>query len=148
MGRDIGAKNSYSSDRCVICGTRVYSYTFRKKYCKKCKRLRKQIKCNQILPKDCYVYGWYREGSKLPFYVGKGTGQRAWRYGKLQAGVTVKIFRDSLTDEGAILVEAVLIQVFLSLGAALHNKTTGSRRRQPGLLERTAPPCSDFMLYA
>jgi hypothetical protein len=65
-----------------------------------------------------YVYGHYRKDTKELFYVGKGTGKRAWserhrnRYWKNvvnKHGFNVKILHDNLTDEEAFNKEKELI---------------------------------------
>ncbi|MBI5908007.1 MAG: hypothetical protein HY853_05425 [Burkholderiales bacterium] len=74
---------------------------------------------NQENPVDCYVYGHYDNSGNL-FYVGKGTGRRAWsddrhllwkRYvaNHLNGSYTVKIIADGLTDEQAERMEDGLI---------------------------------------
>lgn len=105
-----------------------------------------------VRPRSSYVYGWYDPKCDLPFYIGKGVGDRAWvkhlAGDKTEAvcerfrtdSTRVVIFRDNLTDEGATLVESVLINVFRSLGAPLMNdKEPTSRLEIPPLTRDTHP---------
>lgn len=93
-------------------------------------------------PKGRYVYGWF-DGS-VPFYIGKGVGLRAWsphtdhngqsmpceRRKMESMNFSVVIFKDSLTNEGALLVESVLIETFTRFGVMLTNITSGLIRRE------------------
>lgn len=65
-----------------------------------------------------YVYGHYKKDTDELFYIGKGTGKRAWsknhrnHYWKFvvnKHGLTVKIIVDNLTDEEAFVKEIQLI---------------------------------------
>ena len=65
-----------------------------------------------------YVYGHYKADTGELFYIGKGTGRRAWVTRKRNAhwnatvakhGVVVKILEDGLTDERAYERERELI---------------------------------------
>lgn len=94
-----------------------------------------------------YVYGWYFPGEQLPFYVGQGQGNRAWDRHDLgdhtpafcqrfkTSKTKVVIYRKNLTLEGALLLEAVLVEVFLSLGAILANQAETIKRREVPPLE-------------
>lgn len=91
-----------------------------------------------------YVYGWYspKDPSHLPFYIGMGTGIRGWirhpgqNCGKYRNEKTkVVVFRSNLTIEGAMLLEAVLIDLFKSMGADLTNVAEPMRRREIPPLE-------------
>lgn len=75
-----------------------------------------------------YVYGWYREGDVLPFYIGKGHGERAWRFGRKYGPIDVRVYRDGMTENEAYLVESVLIDVMRIAGAPLINVKPGRRR--------------------
>lgn len=65
-----------------------------------------------------YVYGHYRADTGEIFYIGKGTGRRAWIFSKRNAywkniankhGVEVKILYDNLTEQDAFSTENRLI---------------------------------------
>jgi hypothetical protein len=65
-----------------------------------------------------YIYGHYTTDTDKLFYIGKGTGRRAWSnrgrnpYWKRTAdkhGLSVKILHDHLSDEDAYILEAQLI---------------------------------------
>jgi hypothetical protein len=105
------------------------------------------------VPRFHYVYGWYEEGASLPFYIGQGTGRRAWErherdaFGSINApceqvrssSTRVVIYAQSLTAEGALLVEAVLIRLF-----------TGNARRirahpQAKMLVEFGPTPNNFL---
>lgn len=92
------------------------------------RKLRKQKERENALgTAGYYVYGWYHLGENLPFYIGKGKNDRAWRSSKANQ---VIIYRQGLTEEGAFLVESVLISVFSELGAMLENKSEGRKRQE------------------
>jgi hypothetical protein len=66
-----------------------------------------------------YVYGHYKADTNELFYIGKGTGKRAWimtgrsEYWQRVAnkhGVVVKILEDALTDGEALAKETHLIE--------------------------------------
>jgi hypothetical protein len=97
--------------------------------------------------KGRYVYAWFEGDAQLPFYIGKGVGDRAWkRHWQAFCGskrssfsqlvrVTaenfrVVIVRDNLTDEGAMLVEAALIAFVQKAGGLLANQADGMRRQE------------------
>jgi hypothetical protein len=66
-----------------------------------------------------YVYGHYISGSDVPFYIGKGTGRRAYhKYDRSKfwkslvtkyGGYDVKILYENLTNEEALAIEKQLI---------------------------------------
>jgi hypothetical protein len=99
-------------------------------------------------PRGRYVYAWFKDGEKLPFYVGKGVGDRAWRRHKLDnrpaycqllresaSTFQVKIVRDNLTDEGASLLESALISFLVNnCGCILSNQGEPMRRQETGCL--------------
>lgn len=127
--------------RCGECGQRMRNLGPRHKRCKDCKRRANAPK--PIPPrvpvepqiKNFYVYGWYRPGEQLPFYIGKGHNSRAWRKHDLEGDVEVRIYRHDLTEEGAFLVEDVLIVTFVGLGAKLLNKRRSRvRQEKPPLI--------------
>jgi len=79
-------------------------------------RLVADLSASQIAPRRSYVYGHFDERGTL-FYVGKGTGRRAWndsrhplwhRYVEkhLQGKYVVKILIDNLTHEDAETLES------------------------------------------
>ena len=93
------------------------------------------------LPRGNYVYGWYNFDAHLPFYVGMGTGSRAWDNhqesceNRRTSRTRIVVYRTNLTEEGARLIESVLILVFLRLGAELTNQaiTYQNKRDKPPL---------------
>ena len=99
-------------------------------------------------PTGFYVYIWM--DGDTPFYVGKGVGRRAWirhvhrdktstycekRRANCGDNFRVLIARQRLTEEGAILVESVLINTLRNLGFILYNDTDGSKRLESPPLE-------------
>jgi len=95
-----------------------------------------------------YVYAWFSEDSPLPFYIGKGTGKRAWErhedsdgramwcqtFRATAKGFRAEVIRDNLTDEGALLLESCLIAFTKLLGGLLCNQIDGiSRQERPPL---------------
>ena len=67
-----------------------------------------------------YVYGHYKADTGELFYIGKGTGKRAWKFSPSKRsvywkrvadkhGVNVKILADNLTEEAAYEKEKQLI---------------------------------------
>ena len=103
-----------------------------------------------------YVYAWFKGSDILPFYVGKGIGDRAWRRHGRENGEAmwcqtvrvssvnfrVEIVRDNLTEEGAMLLEAALISFVADCGGMLANQTDGTLRREvpPLTLDSSGPP--------
>jgi len=70
------------------------------------------------MKKKCYIYGHYTEDTDELFYIGKGTGKRAWaksgrsKYWNNKVnkdGLVVKILEEHLTDEQAYEREKQLI---------------------------------------
>jgi hypothetical protein len=98
-------------------------------------------------PSDYYVYAWYKDNEVLPFYIGRGMGNRAWETHKTNGGRSfcekirksvkdfkVSIIRDRLTKNGAILCEQVLTKLIQDSGAFLLTNQTfdnGSAKQQP-----------------
>lgn len=104
------------------------------------------------LPKGRYVYAWFNNESLLPFYIGKGVDDRAWRRhvhkddGRSQlcqqirassSGFEVKIIRENMTNEGAMLVESALISFVLACGGFLSNQVDPLCRKERPPLELT-----------
>lgn len=138
---------------CLNCSTEFTTNNGTKRYCSEECRGTKSIPTyrsiaslrgdsKSIQLRGYYVYGWYDKNEELPFYIGKGTGARAWdaheglvcgRYKSSE--VTVVIYRTRLTSEGALLLESVLMDVFRSLGAFLRNQTEGMNRVEVPPLE-------------
>ena len=100
------------------------------------------------LPKGRYVYAWFKDGEILPFYIGKGADRRAWqrhtiggrtaycqRLRDSASTFQVKIIKDNLTDEGASLVESVLMSFLVdTCGVILSNQSEPVIRRAQGCL--------------
>jgi hypothetical protein len=85
----------------------------------KYKRLIRDSAISQLTPKQSYVYGHFDE-RKVAFYIGKGTGRRAWdqdrhpmwhRYvsTRLNGKYLVVILQDNLTPKQAEQVESAWI---------------------------------------
>lgn len=94
-------------------------------------------------PRGRYVYAWFNDESPFPFYVGKGVGGRAWQRHMLKGqtamcnkirsssrGFWVHVVRDGLTNEGAMLLESALIELFSSLGGCTANQVSPLRRQE------------------
>jgi hypothetical protein len=94
-------------------------------------------------PRGRYVYAWFNDDSPFPFYVGKGVGDRAWQrhMTKGQSSLCTKmrassrgfwchVVRDNLTNEGAMLLESCLIDLFTALGACTANQVSPLRRQE------------------
>ena len=87
-------------------------------------------------PAGFYIYAHHRNDSGALFYVGKGTGKRAWTIRSSgrnphwqnivrKHGRTVRIVADGLDEELAFLGEVELIDKLRRLGADLTNTTEG-----------------------
>lgn len=148
------AKGKFSEERvCETCQEAFIASTARAKYCSdKCREVDYRRRKNAEVARKssdivdtftsravgAYVYGWY-DGDEC-FYVGKGVDRRAWEphideSGRSMACETRKInaanfyiviFRDRLTQEGAYLVESVLIDVL----KPFCNQVAGLRRQE------------------
>lgn len=70
---------------------------------------------------DFYVYAWYGD-HWLPYYIGKGSGKRAWRNEGAKGRLLVKIIAKGLTNEAALNLEKETIELFRSQGANLVNQ--------------------------
>lgn len=89
-----------------------------------------------MTPSGFYVYAHHRNDSGAPFYVGKGSGKRAWtikssgrnmHWKRIVAkhGRTVRVVAEGLDEELALLAEVELIDKLRRTGADLVNKTDG-----------------------
>lgn len=81
-----------------------------------------------------YLYVHYRESDGTPFYVGKGSGKRAWttqhrnkfwENTKNKHGIKVEILFDGLSEEETFQCERDAILEFTYLGYKLTNLTPG-----------------------
>lgn len=132
---------------CPVCNSEFNRNGSQHVYCSKSCRPSSSINYYKPVeaepkPRGKYVYGWFLEGETLPFYVGLGSGRRAWEIHTLDGGrlatcqslrtssTRIVVFRDNLTDEGALLLESVLIDVFRRLGAVLTNQSSGMGRKE------------------
>jgi hypothetical protein len=102
------------------------------------------------IPRGRYVYAWFNDQSLLPFYIGKGVDDRAWKRHVRSDSVTsqfcqqirasssgfrVEIIRDNLTNEGAMLIESTLIAFASACGALLANQVDPLCRQERPPLE-------------
>ena len=86
--------------------------------------------CNT--PTAFYVYAYLREDS-TPYYVGKGTGKRAWTKGKGEVyppkdKSKIQLLQEDLTEEDAFILERELILKYgrIDIGTGiLRNKSDG-----------------------
>jgi len=68
--------------------------------------------------KKYYVYAYLREDKASPYYIGKGSGQRAWY--RVTSGdrrppadkSRIVIVRDDLTEDDALALEKILIKMW------------------------------------
>lgn len=88
-----------------------------------------------------YVYEHWRPDTDLPFYVGKGSGQRAWRFDKhsynrhytnivrklarLGMCPEVRMVAQALDEAGALALEVERIAHWRAVGVKLTNLTDG-----------------------
>ena len=96
------------------------------------------------IPRGRYVYAWLNDDSPLPFYVGKGVGERAWRRHVHEDGRSmwcqqvrassrnfrVIVVRENLTNEGAMLLESSLIAFIQMSGGVVANQIDPLRRQE------------------
>lgn len=88
-------------------------------------------------PEGFYVYLHSRKSDGLVFYVGKGSGDRAWKLKdnvrknphwsnvKSKHGVDVSIFREGMSELCALSLEKILIHLHNKAGSPLVNMTSG-----------------------
>lgn len=69
-----------------------------------------------------YVYLWFDANAVLPYYIGSGVMNRAWReHGDLRMPARVEIVRANMTPDQALAAEAALIAAFRLCSAPLEN---------------------------
>ncbi|MGA2797090.1 MAG: hypothetical protein ABSE63_05910 [Thermoguttaceae bacterium] len=133
-----------SPRQCKQCGKEFNPRFSVQIYCSQDCRVNYHIRADiNKYPQGKYVYVWYDDAE--PFYVGEGTGDRAWephifRYeDRLQqceivrnnsSNFRVEIIRDNLTKEGALLLESTFIEYFRKQGYALANRVNGIQRQE------------------
>lgn len=139
---------------CAICAKKFLPKHVNHKYCSHdCRDMVQYVRSEvetvdtvrvSKIPKGSYVYAWFKDNESLPFYIGKGNQSRAWDCHKGVGGLNawcetvrstaknfqIKIIRENLTDEGAILIEATLINFFSSCGVRLANSLSGTTRQE------------------
>lgn len=147
-------KPPYTAKKCRKCGAEFVPVNNTQVFCcADCRLSWKKPKTPKVLdsdryPKGHYVYGWYSNEDKLPFYIGMGTAGRAvfphilngehTRAQKIREGsksFRAVVYRDRLTKEGALLVEGVLIDMFTWMGALLTNNVRSLTRTETLPLE-------------
>jgi hypothetical protein len=92
------------------------------------------------IPRRHYIYAWYQNDEILPFYIGKGTGRRAWaehhitknpldkrpayceRIRGQATSFRIEIIRDDLDGRTAYECERAFIDFFNSKGLRLSNQ--------------------------
>lgn len=86
------------------------------------------------MSKEYYVYVHYRESDNLPFYVGKGKGNRAydfnkrniyWNRVKNKHGIRVEIIFENLEEDEAFQLEKDVILELKYFGYPLTNLSDG-----------------------
>ena len=94
---------------------------------------------NRPIPQMHYVYAWFKNDEILPFYIGKGTGCRAWdrhidsttgkdctceRIARSAEVLRIKIIKDGLLDTEATLLEWTLIHFLVgTCGVPMANRS-------------------------
>lgn len=96
-----------------------------------------------------YTYMHRRASDSLPFYVGKGTGRRAWirknrnrhwQHTAKKHGVAVEVLAHWGTEQEALDHEQLLIACFRGMGFPLTNIAEGG---QPGPVTRAMPKSAE-----
>lgn len=91
-------------------------------------------KWSDVKPSGRYVYIHRKRSDMSVFYVGKGTGNRAWRHvGRnkywintiKKHGFCVEVVQDNMSEEDAFLLEMWLIAKFRHEGVSLTNISDG-----------------------
>lgn len=105
-----------------------------------------------------YVYLHRRNSDGQPFYVGKGSGRRAWAANPRSRwwhsvnekhGRIVEIIKDGLCEKAAHILEVDMIGRLRSSGAALCNMTDGGEGRSGHISpKRKVVFCSNGMKFA
>jgi hypothetical protein len=115
----------------------------------KCEALSEEQALPKRIPRGRYVYAWFNDESPLPFYIGKGVDDRAWRRHSdndgrshwcqqvkaSSLGFRVEVIRENLTNEGAMLLESALITFVSGCGRVLANQVDSLKRREVPPLE-------------
>lgn len=111
-------------------------------------------------PEGFYVYLHRRKSDGLIFYVGKGSGGRAWHLSdaerkndywsktKKKHGICVEIYRSGMSEPCAFTLEKMLIHHFRIVGMPLTNMTNGGDGVS-GLVssQKIAVHCSNGMSF-
>lgn len=123
LGRPYLTGHEMARGKCLICGQGFKRVSPKQKRCRGCIKKKRNHRKAVVTKNRFYVYAWFQAGSAMPFYVGKGSGSRAWR--KERGDAAVRLLREGLTEEQALLVEGVLIDVLWDVGAPLINLRRG-----------------------
>jgi hypothetical protein len=91
--------------------------------------IKRRDRKGKTIPKGYYVYGWYQPKAIFPFYIGMGTGNRAWDIHKgafceriRTPEISIEIYKDDLTREEAYLIEGVIVKLLRNCGIILANQ--------------------------